>query len=57
MLDFEARMVALGKHKVSLLVNNFSGHQIPTIGSRLCITQLKLWHPTPLAYFNPWMQE
>ena len=53
MLDFEARMVTSGEHKVRLLVDNFSRHQIPIIGSRLCITQLEFLPLNTTSRFQP----
>ena len=37
-LFFEKRMVSAQKDKIILLVDNFSRHQVPNIGSRLKVT-------------------
>ena len=53
MLDFEKRMVMAGKEKVVLLVDNFSGHQVPIVASQLRVTKLVFLPPNTTSRFQP----
>jgi hypothetical protein len=53
MLDFEKRMVAAQKKKVLLLVDNFSGHNMANIASRLNVTQVEFLPPNTTSRFQP----
>jgi hypothetical protein len=53
MLYFERRMVSAQKDKVLLLVDNFSGHQVPNVASRLRVTQLEFLPPNTTSRFQP----
>ena len=53
MLDFEKRMVMAGKEKVVLLVDNFSGHQVPNVASQLRVTKLVFLPPNTTSRFQP----
>ena len=52
-LDFERRMLLAQKEKVILLLDNFSGHQVPNVGSRLRVTQLVFLPPNTTSRFQP----
>ena len=52
-LSFERKMVTAGKEKVLLLVDNFSGHQVPNVGSRLRVTRLEFLPPNTTSRFQP----
>ena len=53
MLYFEKRMVSAQKEKVLLLVDNFFGHQVPNVGSRLRVTRLEFLPPNTTRGFQP----
>jgi hypothetical protein len=53
MLYFERRMVSAQKEKVLLLVDNFSGHQVPNVASRLRVTRLEFLPPNTTSRFQP----
>ena len=53
MLYFERRMVSAQKEKVLLLVDNFSGHQVPNVGSRLRVIPLEFLPPNTISCFQP----
>ena len=53
MLYFERRMVSAQKKKVLLLVDNFSGHQVPNVDSRLRVTLLEFLPPNTTSRFQP----
>ena len=44
-------MVSAQKEKILLLVDNFSGHQVPNVGSRLKVTQLEFLPPNTTSCF------
>ena len=44
-------MVSAQKEKVLLLVNNFSGHQVPNVGSRLRVKRLEFLPPNTTSCF------
>ena len=46
-------MVSAQKEKVLLLVDNFSRHQVPIVGSRLKVTQLEFLPPNTTSRFQP----
>ena len=46
-------MVSAQKDKVLLLVDNFSGHQVPNVGSRLRVTRLEFLPPNTTSHFQP----
>ncbi len=50
-LDFERRMVLAQKEKVFLLLDNFSGHQVPNVGTRLKVTRLEFLPPNTTSHF------
>ena len=52
-LDFERRMVLAQKEKVLLLLDNFSGHQVPNVGTRLRVTRLEFLPPNTTTRFQP----
>ena len=41
------------KEKVILLLDNFSSHQVPNVGSRLRVTQLVFLPPNTTSHFQP----
>ena len=41
------------KEKVLFLVDNFFGHQVPSIGSRLRMTRLEFLPPNTTSCFQP----
>ena len=53
MLDFEKLMVMAGKEKLVLLVDNFSGHQVPNVASQLRVTKLVFLPPNTTSRFLP----
>ena len=53
MLYFDRRMVIAQKEKVLLLVDNFSGHQIPNVASRLRVTRLEFLPTNTTSRFQP----
>jgi hypothetical protein len=53
MLDFKKRMVVVQKEKVLLLVDNFLGHNMANIASRLNVTQLEFLLPNTISRFQP----
>ena len=53
MLYFERRMVSAEKERVLLLVDNFSRHQVPNVGSRLRVTRLEFLPPNTTSHFQP----
>ena len=53
MLDFDRKIVIVRKEKVLLLVDNFSGHQIPNVASRLRVTWLEFLPPNTTSRFQP----
>ena len=52
-LDFEKRMGEMGNEKVLLMLDNFFGHQVPNVGSRLRITHLEFLPPSTTSHFQP----
>jgi hypothetical protein len=48
-------MVLAQKEKVFLLLDNFSDHQVPNVGTRLRVTRLEFYLQTPQVIFNSWM--
>ena len=46
-------MISAQKKKVLLLVDNFFGHQVPNIGSRLRVTRLEFLPPNTTSRFQP----
>ena len=45
-------MVLAQKEKVSLLPNNFSGHQVPNVGTRLRVTRIEFLPPNTTSRFQ-----
>ena len=52
-LDFEKRMCLIGKERVLLLVDKFSGHQYCNLKSQLQITTVEFLPPNTINYLQP----
>ena len=46
-------MVLAQKEKVLPLLDNFSGHQVPNVGSHLRVTRLEFLPPNITSFFQP----
>jgi hypothetical protein len=52
-LDFERRMVLVQKERVFLLLDNFFGHHVSSVGSCLRVTRLEFLPPNSTNCFQP----
>jgi len=52
-LGFERMMIATRKEKLSLLVDNFSSHQVIIVGIQLRVIKLDFLPPNTIRRFQP----
>ncbi|KAL3693992.1 hypothetical protein R1sor_007643 [Riccia sorocarpa] len=53
LLDFEKRLKESGRSKVLLLLDNFAGHKVISVGDRISIIRIEFLPPNVTAVFQP----